>query len=65
MSVENIDKFSEKMAPHLAAAKEVQSQDVLKIENDLNSRAVAWGRILNFGSQWTHQDRVKQAPTST
>ena len=65
MSVDRVDNFSLKMETHVANADIIEEQGVIDIERILNARAKSLARVLSIGSAWNHQDRVKQALTST
>ena len=65
LTVDDIENFSAKMKPHLNDCENVDKETVVRIEDEMNARAVCWGRILNIGAKWHHEDRVKQALSST
>ena len=64
MTVDEVENFTKKMEPHLTGMREVDAILVEEIEKEMNSRSKCWARILNIGSAWGHEKRVKEALTS-
>ena len=63
--MDEIENFTIKMQPHLNDTVLVDKQTIVKTEEEMNARSICWGRILNIGARWNHEDRVKQALSST
>ena len=63
-SVDEVENFSSKMTAHLEGCREVDIDEVERIEREMNARAKVWARILDIGGSWNHGERVKQAVVS-
>ena len=58
-SIDDIENFSTKMQPHLQNSIAIDVSEVTRVENELNARAKYWGRVLNIGAKWKHEDHVQ------
>ena len=65
MSADTVSNFTEKMGPHLVNCEQVDFDEVDRIQEVNNSKAKCWMRIVGAGSMWGHEDRIKQAVSTT
>ena len=61
MSADTVENFCGKMLPHVDGNEVVDFDVVDRIDNENNSKAKCWMRILTAGSMWGHEDRIKQS----